>query len=1494
MRRRDTATQNQTGRKVPATGISLSPADQAGLEDLAQIAARLCDAVIGLVLLEDDFRLSGAVEASDAAAIESALRPALRRTAGCARAERPVAAVAAVDAALAERGLALRVCAAVPVGHDGASHRGWIVALDPAPKPDGDMPDAALAALGRQAEALLMLPELTTLRARHEAIEQRYSRVLGNVTGMVYRVRGDDEWTIDFVSEGSAELLGLSPEALTDGTVSAAAFVHPDDIAAVRGRSAAAVAPGADGRLDTRYRLLLDDGTVRWVWNRSQALRRPDGTVDAFEGFLLDITAQRIAEAKLRETEATLRLFIREAPVALAILDGELRYLEVSQRWEALFGLPRDTAQGQLQSTIFPDMPERWKHEYQRALGGESISSQEDHWLRADGSSCWFRRILRPWHNAEGEIGGIIVFTEDVTSGKISDSILRMLSFEDDGLGHEDFLRMCTRRLSEILEVDWVHVAQPVRDAEGWMETLAIWSEGRAAPNSRYRLDGTPCQDAMAMDACLYPSGVQQMFPQDLALAEMNMEAYGGILIKGRGGNLLGLLSVMSRKPLRHSNRMLAGLRLAAIGIGAALERRRAETAIKESEQFNRSLLDALNAEVGVLDSQGEIVFLNQSWINFVAINNLRASPSVVGANYLKICDVAGQSHPEARMTGELVRAVLSGARSEGSFEYPSSIASLKSKRWFRCTVKGFVAPGGQFVMVVYEDVTEAKMAQRRSDRVQQQFQHLFQSAPDAIVMVDNEGQILLANRRCTDMFGYSGEELVGQPIEMLIAHHDPARHVAPRERFIDTLKSAAMDDLSGTLSGLRRDGSEFPAEFSLSRFAGEEAEYIIASVRDISVRLQAQEDRMARQVAEEANQAKSVFLATMSHEIRTPLSAVLGLADVLNQSTLSRDQAQLVSNMRDSADHLLHLIDDVLDFSKIEAGSLELESTSLDLHALIEATVRALANFAAERGVDLHLFVSPQLPHRVLADEVRLRQIIYNLLGNAIKFSSGVSRRQARAILRAEVADDGEGMVLSFHDNGIGMTEEVKAKLFRPFTQGEETTTRKFGGTGLGLTICLRIIERMKGTITVASDPGIGSSFVVHLPLQLADDDDAQQRAPRLVGLSCVVLDSEQYLAEDVQAMLEAEGAQVERLASDTGLPAASDAGIVAPDSVMILGSDNARQAAFPASMPRVEIGHDGSRRLAIRGRGRVFIESRAMTRDDLATAVALASTRENVAVEGGTFEPTGDDGPRARFPAATGPILVAEDDPMNQKVILRQLELLGLRGEIAEDGAQALEMWQAGGYALLLSDLHMPNMDGYALTASIRAREAELGLEQRLPILALTANALRDEVSRARNAGFDGFLTKPISLGKLAEALQPWLAAQHRGASDGKGAAAQAAGAAIDASQHAELIGTDPAAVNDFLRAYQAISADLVEKFADAVGAGDAESAAMIVHRLKSSSRWIGAGRLGDLCEALETAARGGDTGLLARRVAEFRRQHAEVDAEIERLCATGLQAD
>ncbi len=1193
----------------------------------------------------------------------------------------------------------------------------------------------------------------------------------------------------------------------------------------------------------------------------------------------------------LRKAGAALRDFIRAAPVALAMFDRELSLITASGPMTTILGSaePGSDLDGQ-----FPNGPPALLDAARRGLLGETLFGEMTRPGASDGGASQLRWRIWPWRDAAGAGAGIILYATELANDALTAAIFRLLSRDSRDLDH--YLRDCVQGLARLLAVDWVHLAVPCPDAPGAMHTRAICLDGEILPNIRYVLDGTPCDVTLRDTACFFPAGARHLFPGDQVLTDLGIEAYAGVQLLRPDGSFLGILSAMHRRPLADDAPLEVGLMLASIGIGAAIERHQAEHAVRDSEQLTRAVLDAMDAQIAVLDQSGYIVLVNDAWSALSGATGVLAGMGGVGDDYASLCDAAASECTEAAEAAHRLRDVLGNGTQHAGFEFACSAS--RESRWFRCTIRRFEISGATHVLIKFQETTAIRRAERRSDQIHQQFSHLFDFAPDAMFMVDHSGLIRVANGRAEAMFGYAAHDLEGQPVEILINASGRGRHVALREDFTRSDRQTAMGDRRSTLRGQRRNGEEFPVEISLSRYSGPDDEYMIASVRDISAREQAQADRLARQVAEEANEAKSTFLATMSHEIRTPLSAVLGLAEVLTHTTLSHDQAQLLDNMRGSAQHLLRLIDDVLDFSKIEAGSLEIERAPLDLVALIEHTARGLATHAADRGVELQLYVAPEVPRQVLSDEVRLRQIIFNLLGNAIKFSVAGQARGGIAALRAEMEPgEAKALRLEFIDNGIGMHPQDSARIFQPFTQAEQSTTRKFGGTGLGLAICRRIVDRLGGKIAVTSAPGHGSTFVVRLPLEPLPQDAASDRtrdAPVLKGILCVMGASHSYAAADMRRVLEQRGARVIDPAETGDALPQHGAGVV-----LIRGEGDEPAPGPLVRLPQVIVGHDTGHRLAIRGRGRVFVEGRAMSAGDLTTAIMLAADEAESGIAAR--------GVRSAIPVvpvADGtapPILVAEDDPINRKVILRQLDLLGVRADLAHDGADAHCRWRKGDYRLLLTDLHMPQMDGYALTRAIRADEASDPARRRVRIVALTANALRDELSRARAAGLDGFLTKPISLERLAEELSAWLPHDDTPVSAPCRTSLPASmpdappphNDVIDTSTHPTMIGDDIETVRGFLGAYRDQSIALAGQIARAAGGGDMAQAAMLLHRLKSSSRWVGARAFGDMCERLEALAQAGDSLGLNAGLSDFAGRHTEVLVALAELGATTGEA-
>jgi signal transduction histidine kinase/HPt (histidine-containing phosphotransfer) domain-containing protein len=637
-----------------------------------------------------------------------------------------------------------------------------------------------------------------------------------------------------------------------------------------------------------------------------------------------------------------------------------------------------------------------------------------------------------------------------------------------------------------------------------------------------------------------------------------------------------------------------------------------------------------------------------------------------------------------------------------------------------------------------------------------------------------------------------------------------------------------------------------------------------------------------AKQQAEAANEAKSTFLAAMSHEIRTPMNGIVGMVDVLAHSPLSENQADAVRTVQESALALLQLIDDLLDFSKIEAGKLELERTPTSLSDTTEGVCDTLVALADRKGVDLFVFVSPEAPTRVLADPVRLRQILYNLIGNAIKFSGGRPDKRGRVDVRVEV-DREQPLQIAFTvtDNGIGISTEAHAHLFESFRQAEVSTTRRFGGSGLGLAICKRLVDLMQGRILVDSTPGVGTTFTVQLPFESVADTAALS-LPDLSGVECVVVDSPDGVACDLRRYLEHAGARVTIAACEDAVQACLDIGqplvLIAGD---MDGPGHAEWLGPFEVLPNVNhlwIARGQHRVMQLVNGGAIAVDGRSLRRRSLLRAAAAAAGLVAPPAE----QPLPENQPEK---AGASPltitqarvrgqlILVAEDDSTNQKVLLRQLNLLGYSAEVASDGREALDLWRRGNYAMLLTDLHMPVLDGYGLAAVIRHEECTPG---HFPIIALTANALRGEASHALDAGMDGYLTKPLRLPALRETLEKWLPQPPAEAAAGAAAEQPVAPApgreALDINVLKKMVGDEPGTLYELLKEFLGALSAGMDSIKSAAGAEGFDEVVSMAHRLKSSSRSVGALPLGDACAELENSSRLGNKAIAAEAVAAF----------------------
>ena len=679
-----------------------------------------------------------------------------------------------------------------------------------------------------------------------------------------------------------------------------------------------------------------------------------------------------------------------------------------------------------------------------------------------------------------------------------------------------------------------------------------------------------------------------------------------------------------------------------------------------------------------------------------------------------------------------------------------------------------------RYVMLSFDDTTERQEMVEALQQSAQRYRQTLDNMIEGCQIIDTDWRCRYVNAEAARQARRAARSLIGRTLTqahpgietsaifVLIQHCMADR--APQRGVVDAvspggLRGSFQVSVLPTADGI----CVFSVDITSQKLA--EAQVLEANA-DLERRVAERtlELQQAREAADAANRAKSVFLAAMSHEIRTPMNGVIGMIEVLSHSELSPSLIDTVRTIRTSAFSLLGIIDEILDLSKIEADRLDLEHEQVALHDLIESVCDTLLPMATQKHVDLRLFIDPRVPLQINADPTRLRQVLINLIGNAVKFSIGQPARRGRVVVRAQTSGEApELLSLSIVDNGIGMSAQTLGSLFTPFTQAEPSITRRFGGSGLGLSICKRLVNLMNGDIHVTSEPGIGSTFVVTLPLERAPAlaTDAELR---LDGVQCVVV-GEHETDGDLRSYLELAGAQVVH-AADT--QSAVEAAQGMPQPVFIHRGSGDPTPAFAGLAGARHLLIDPERRAATRqaGADTVTMGGKLIRRRVFLQAVAIAAGRLSADSEqhGARPElrpwrarPMTVEQARARGRL----LLIAEDDEVNQLVILRQIEMLGYAAELATDGQTAFEMWQAGDFALLLTDLHMPVLDGYALAEAIRHAESRRPPRPggRMPILALTANALRGEASRAMAAGMDEYLTKPLQLQMLNDALTKWL---------------------------------------------------------------------------------------------------------------------------------------
>jgi two-component system sensor histidine kinase/response regulator len=638
-------------------------------------------------------------------------------------------------------------------------------------------------------------------------------------------------------------------------------------------------------------------------------------------------------------------------------------------------------------------------------------------------------------------------------------------------------------------------------------------------------------------------------------------------------------------------------------------------------------------------------------------------------------------------------------------------------------------------------------------DESEKCFRAIAENIADGIVTFDERGLIESFNLGAERIFGLREREVRGSPVESLIfrAEGDQTSY--------NMLQSQEVLARSSS-------GEIFPAEWLVSSIEMRNKRLYCAAARNISKRKNEEGDlHRAKEAAETAARAKSEFLANMSHEIRTPMNGVLGMTSLLLDTQLSIEQRDYVETMRTSAESLLGIINDILDFSKIEAGRMDLERVEFNIETLTEEVTYLLAERAQVKGLEIACYVDPALPEKVFGDPGRLRQILVNLVGNAVKFTT--NGHVLVTVHRVECHEGKLNVLFNVEDTGVGIVEEAQSRLFQSFSQGDTSTTRQFGGTGLGLAISKRLVELMQGKIGVKSTRNQGSCFWFTVELEPLDTEECKY--PQFQGETILLVDKNSFARSILQRQLEDWNLRVEVIEDLTSL--------YQPESylknenqplILIIDAwayENCRD------LDLTQPGHSCLIDLLPTVLLTPMAQHHRYVFDPETTNVAVVIkpirrshlTRQLDAFIRKVNLPISRKTQRSQMHVSTlesnvrdrGHILVVDDSPVNQSVAVLMLKKLGFRADTAQSGVEALEAMMRMRYDLVLMDCQMPEMDGYTATQEIRKRE---GILRRTPIVAMTGNAMKGDKERCLGSGMDGYLAKPIRLEDLERVVENW----------------------------------------------------------------------------------------------------------------------------------------
>jgi|CXWL01.1.fsa_nt_gi PAS domain S-box-containing protein len=1240
-----------------------------------------------------------------------------------------------------------------------------------------------------------------------------------------------------------------------------------------------------------------------------------DVTSREMQGLYEDL--RRSGETELAKERNKLEAVLHSLGDGLCVVDTQWKIVLMNPLAEELFGMAQATLTGQPVYHFLSPGPEAFSHEclitdtsIPPLEQGIPFRTNDGILLRGDGRMMPIALVVTPV-STQGVVNGAVLVFRDATAQKraeeqqmenagllrrIQAGLLELATNADLYRGELfEAFHVITRVASQSLRVArasiWfftdAHAA--IRCADLFEHATDTYSSGAELPAT-----GFPRYFAELATEDVLVANHAQTDPKTSEFATNYLIPRGitsmlDVPIRAEG-KMVGVICHEHIGPARvwtaEEQQFAASVANTVSLVLEAADRRKAEDALRENEEKYRGLFES---------SQDAIMILSPPEWKFTACNP--ATVALFGARdeehftTLGPWDVSPPVQPDGELTRHKAPKMIMRAMQDGSHSFEWAHKKIDGQDFSATVLLTRITLRGQTCMqATVRDVSEQKRADAALRDLSTFQKAMLDNAGHAIISATPDGIIRLFNPAAESLLGYRADELIGKQTPAIF--HD-LEEVSARARlfsaelgvliepgfdvFVEKSRRGLPNEHEWTY--IRKDGTRLTVLLNITALQNAEGHItsFLGIASDITaLKIVEQELISAKEAAEAASVAKSHFLANMSHEIRTPMNGVLGLAALLRQTPLNPKQQRLTDTIVRSGNSLLDIINDILDFSKIEAGKLELEDTDFHLRMLIDDVLELFAAPAHQKHLELIADIADSVPAFVKGDPARLRQILINLIGNAIKFTA-----QGEVIVSIVSIAEGEDqsvLCFSVKDSGIGITADALRSIFQPFSQADGSTTRKYGGTGLGLAIAKQLVTFMGGEIWAESQRGVGATFffTVHLAHSHLGSTDALGSKQALPNQRVLVVDDSPTARRSLDRQLRSWGltstvaesgtAAVQLLANAVhdGLP--YDTVVIDLDMPGMNGLEtvHAIYETLRHHQPRVILMTPVERVDA--AEDRTGLIAATLTKPVRPSDLHRALSGQTVFAVPSPHHHEREE----RTPAKPqGSILLAEDNAVNQEVTLGMLEVLGCPARAVENGRCAIDLLANQPFSVILMDCQMPEMDGFEATRAIRRQEQGTGT--RIPIVALTAHALQGDRELCLAAGMDDYLSKPFTIEQLRTVIHRWLPASSQPTQADSPLtllapspipALQANESPVDPKSWDSITSLQRPGQPDLLAKviglYLKDSQELVDKILAATQGMDFASLRDTAHSLKSRSATLGAWHVADLCKQLETGVR------------------------------------